>query len=806
MTVFMGPSPQTAEISSQFSDELRTEEMFDDSLTGHIRRAWELARNAKLPITERLLRCERQRRGVYDPDRAQEIQMTGGSDIFMMITDIKCRAAQSWIKDVMANVPGRPFDLEPAKDPEIPPETAASISDLVRAEATQFLEQGLAIHPETYRVRMREVHQEVMLRVRDEAKAAAKGMANVIEDQFKEGGWEQTFNDFLNDYVTYPTAVIKAPSVKRKKRLTWGPDFTPVVINDYTRAIERVSPYDIYPGPNSIGPQSHYILERHRFHRSDLEEMIGVPGFNSKNLERAIDHYGMHGLRYLENGDQAHNLLEGKYNTYLNHGETIETMEYWGKIRGKVLMDWGMRSSLIEPYKDYEVNAWICGSYIIRCVLNPDPLGRRPYSTASWGTIPHAFWGTALPEIMRDVQIMCNASARSLANNMSVASGPQVEVVIDRLPDGEDLTAIYPWKIWQTTTDRTGGGQPAVKFFQPQMNAAELMGIYQAFSKQADEITGIPNYVYGSTQVGGAGRTASGLSMLMDNASKGIKMAVIAIDQIIGNIVDRYYAHNMIYHPDPYIKGDFKIVSRGAMGLIAKEQVMAKRAEFLQSTANPIDMEIIGLPGRAGILREVADGLNLNTDKIVPPEEMLKNKGLLSPEMQKMQQEVAQAQEAMQQLQQGIMEREQKLAKLAADNEAEMARVAAMRYQADRRAEADKYRADRMVDAQQIESEAYVKQGEERKEPVEREPQIDIEKILERLQSTNQAPIIINPDNSEIAAAIGEQAKTNAELGDKLAKAQELIAKAIEKTGGKKSTIKITRGPDGSLTGQKTEE
>jgi hypothetical protein len=51
-----------------------------------------------------------------------------------------------------------------------------------------------------------------------------------------------------------------------------------------------------------------------------------------------------------------------------------------------------------------------------------------------------------------------------------------------------------------------------------------------------------------------------------------------------------------------------------------------RRNEFLQVTANPIDMQITGVEGRAEVLRSVASGLDLNTDKIVPPEEDLQQK------------------------------------------------------------------------------------------------------------------------------------------------------------------------------------
>jgi hypothetical protein len=233
-----------------------------------------------------------------------------------------------------------------------------------------------------------------------------------------------------------------------------------------------------------------------------------------------------------------------------------------------------------------------------------------------------------LPENMRDVQIMCNASARALANNMGIGSGPQVEVAVDRLADGEDVTQMYPWKIWQTTSDKTGGGQPGVRFFMPEMKAAELMGIYNQFAKQADEVTGIPNYIYGSgSGASGAGRTASGLSMLMDNAAKGIKSAVSTIDDVVVMVVSRFYTHNMIYNPDPYIKGDFKVVAKGAMGLVAKEQIQVRRNEFLNLVlSNQVALQIVGPEGAAYLMRETAMGLQMDVDKLVPSTEMMKFK------------------------------------------------------------------------------------------------------------------------------------------------------------------------------------
>jgi len=601
-------------------------ELLHTDLSRHVSDCWERAKFAKTEIVDRLLRCERQRRGVYDPEKEIEIAKTGGSDIYMRLTDIKCRAAESWIRDVMMSAGRRVFDLDTAEEPEVPPEVSAGIVELVTMEMQEFVQAGGAVHPEAFRARMEEVHDQVMDKLREQAKEAAKRMGDKIEDQLNLGKFDASLQDFINDFVTYPTAVFKGPVVRRKKKLTWGPNFQAVILRDYAKSFERVSPYDAYPSPNASTTHEGFFIQRHRLSRAALQDLRGVPGYSDVAIDQVLERFGDGGFRQWLMGDQERDRLEGKPHARLFTKEVIEALEFWGSVSGKMLLDWGLKPTKkmpIEWNKEYEVTAWQIGPFCIKVSINPDPLGRRPYEIAQWNEVPGSFWGTALPEQMRDVQTMCNAAARSLANNMGVASGPQAEVQVDRLPDGEDVTSMFPWKIWQTTSDRTGGGQPAIRFFQPEMRAAELMSVHQYFMKLADEVTGIPAYLYSGQTGGGAGRTASGLSMLMDNAAKGIKTAIAALDVVVAAMVDRLYVHNMMYDPDPAIKGDFKVIARGAMGLVIKEQLQQRRMEFLQSTANPVDLQIVGLGGRAYVLHEVADSLQMDTSRIVPsPDKM----------------------------------------------------------------------------------------------------------------------------------------------------------------------------------------
>jgi hypothetical protein len=316
---------------------------------------------------------------------------------------------------------------------------------------------------------------------------------------------------------------------------------------------------------------------------------------------------------------------ERKFNTELRPTDMFDALEFWGKVSGKDLRGWGLSAEDVpDDAREYDANVWLVGNYVIKAVLNYDPLGEKPYAKTSFIKTPGSFWGRGIPEIIEDLQNVCNAAARALVNNMAVASGPQVEVNLERIPANEDITQLHPWKIWQVLNDPLGSSAPAVRFNQPADNASTLMAVYERFSRLADDHSGIPSYIYGDTNVQGAGRTASGLSMLMGSAGKGIRQVVMHIDSdVIRPIVHRQFVYNMRYDPDESIKGDAQVVPRGAVNLAVKETVNLRRVEFLNATANQFDIEILGKDGRAAILREIAKGLQMPVDEVVPSREKM---------------------------------------------------------------------------------------------------------------------------------------------------------------------------------------
>lgn len=624
------------------------------SLAGHVRQCWANARDAKRnTVEDRMLKSMRARRGVYDPEKLAQIREMGGSDVYAMLTSVKCRAAASWLRDVLlANGSEKPWTINATPVPELSPSLNTAIIERLTQELLRASEGGMTIEQSEVNKAYGLLRDRAMNEVREQARRMAERMERRMEDQLVEGGFIHALNQFVDDIVTYPAAIIKGPIVRNKKNMTWaaGPNgtYVPKMAVGTVLEWERVSPFNIYPSAEAESVDDGYLIEKHSLSRKDLTEMIGVDGFDDEAIRMVLEQHGRAGLRDWLYDDVGQAEAEGKsaVHTMTNPDHLIDALQFWGFASGQHLIDWGAPAEEVpDPTQEYAVEVWLIGNYVIKAVLNEHPLGKKPYYKACYEEIPGSFWGSAPTDLIRDAQTVVNAAARSLVNNMGLASGPQVVVNVDRLADNEDVTQLFPWRIWQMTSDSvtTASTRPPVEFFQPNSNVRELEGIIRTFMDLADEWSGIPKYLTGDS-VGGAGRTASGLSMLINNAGKSLKQVVANVDNyVLRELLQRLHYWNMMYGDEADLKGDINIVVRGANTLVAKEAAAVRRNEFLQMTGNPIDMQIVGLEGRAEILREVAKNLDMNVDKIVPPKEVMMQKEAQQAQMLQAQAQAEQA-------------------------------------------------------------------------------------------------------------------------------------------------------------------
>lgn len=598
---------------------------------------WELAKTAKQEVEQSMLDAVRARAGRYPAAMEARLAEQGGSSIYMMLFATKARQAKALLNDVLVGSGAeKPWTLSPSPKPDIPPEEVRKILTQAQQDVARLEMAGqdvpVPVIAQALRDARDELENRVMATARDEAKACEKE----LEDVLVEGGFLEAVDEFLDDLTTFKSAFIKRELVMDNV-LEWtrGPDGASVatVATKLKMRFSRVDPFMIYPLPWSRTVNDP-MFERMPLTRGALFALIGVEGYSEDAVRAALDEHGSGGLHNWLQVDVEKAQAENRPADAAHRSETLDALRYWGSVSGKMLKEWGMEG-VTDDAKEYPVEILQVGEHVIKCVLNEDPLARRPYYSDGYSRVPGAFWHNSLYDLVHDTCDMCNSTARALANNLGISSGPQVGVNIDRIAAGEDVSQMFPWKIWQFNNDPMGSSAPPLSFFQPQSNAAELMGVYETFSRMADEYSGVPRYMTGTEGTPGAGRTASGLSMMVGNASKVIKSLVGSLDiRIITPLLRQLFDWKMQHDPEFKYRGDLQIVPRGALSLQVKESANQARMQFLQATGNPVDLQIVGPQGRQVLLREVAKNLNMNPDDIVP--------SMTKMRMQQMEQAMAQ--------------------------------------------------------------------------------------------------------------------------------------------------------------------
>ena len=107
--------------------------------------------------------------------------------------------------------------------------------------------------------------------------------------------------------------------------------------------------------------------------------------------------------------------------------------------------------------------------------------------------------------------------------------------------------------------------------------------------------------------------------MLMQNAGKVMQSVAANIDaDIFTPLLQRQYDTVLLTDESGRLKGDEQIRVRGVVFANQRETERARMLEFLSLTANPMDAQIVGMEGRAELLREVADRIGLDFMNIIP--------------------------------------------------------------------------------------------------------------------------------------------------------------------------------------------
>lgn len=607
-------------------------------LVGYVKARYEVFRNHRNTVsgwTERLLEGLRAYQGQYSASKIVNIRQWGGSEVYARISTQKCRAASSLLRDIYLGN-DRPWAIDPPPEPEVPDEIYQKISAFVQQEAQQAAQTLQSVgqpppSPDDLSQRKEALFSSAEDAARKKAKEQARRSTDKIDEILHEGAFYDALSDLITMIPIFPFVCLKGPIVRMVIELEWPPGGGQPVVKQVPKLFWTApSPFDIYFTPGVSDIKNAEVIEKMRFTRAEINDLLDLPGYYQPGVLAVLDEYGRGGLYdNWDTPDAERAVLENRENPAWNRSGLISCMAYTGNVQGRMLKQYGVNlpPDDSEGLRDYNCEVLCIGSHVIRANLSVSPRKRSPYYITSFDKVPGGVIGNGLTELIGDLQEVANATLRSLVNNLSIASGPQVVIDENRLSPTENGDDMYPWKRWRVRNDpigvNTNNDKGPIWFFQPNSNSGDLLKVLEAIITLADDVSAIPKYLAGQG-AGGAGRTASGLAMLMGNASKILQTVSGNIDRdIFQEALASLEELILLTDTTGVLTGMEKFVVKGVQVAIQRETQRQRQLELLQQTNNPGDLHIMGIKGRGALLRAVSGQVGLAGEELVPPDEVL---------------------------------------------------------------------------------------------------------------------------------------------------------------------------------------
>ncbi len=591
-----------------------------NGLISFVQERYSKSEEARRTDETRWLKAYRNYRGLYGPD--VQFLATEKSRVFVKVTKTKVLAAYGQIIDVLFSNNKFPLSIDPSVLPEgvvdsvhFDPKAAPS------APTIPFGDEGAASIGNDFDL---DKLEEMLGAMKDDLKdlpglkkgpgvtptsitfypamVAAKKMEKKIHDQLDESGASKHLRLSGFEMALFGTGVMKGPFAVNKEYPNWGDDGTYKPTLKTVPEASHVSIWNFYWDPDANNTdECQYIIERHKMSRTQLRALKKRPHFRGNVIDDIIAGGEGYTKKYWEDTLKDYSLNFGV--------DRFEVLEYWGNVDVQLLEE-----NDIEVPEDFDgelqANIWYCNGKIIRLVLNPFKPSKIPYYAVPYELNPYSLAGVGVAENMDDTQTLMNGFMRMAVDNGVLSGNLVFEIDETNLVPGQDMS-VYPGKVF-----RRQGGAPGQALFGTKFPnvSQENLQMFDKARQLADESTGMPSFAHGQTGVSGVGRTASGISMLMNAASGSIKTVIKNVDDyLLAPLGKAFFNFNMQFDFDPEIKGDLEVNARGTESLMANEVRSQRLMQFMQIVANPALMPFAKMPY---IIREIAKSMDLDPDKV----------------------------------------------------------------------------------------------------------------------------------------------------------------------------------------------
>lgn len=544
-------------------------------------------------VEQRWLDDLRQYHGKYDDKKKADIVKAGGSVEFVNITRSKTNTFAARVADMLLPTDDKNWGLQPTPVPEL--EEATKNTAALKDERGQPIvtEQGNPVQA-----------RDVAMGLKKVAESRCTLMEAEIEDQLAESNYNAVQRDVIDDMALYGTGILKGPVLMNSTKRKWrrvGVDSQGVaqyqieVLEKTTPGVERVSPWNFFPDMTVTDVRrGEDVLERHPCTRKDLIDLAKLPGFDQDAIRSLVKSgpgkstlWYLNDLRSISNQEQ------------IDPARTLwEVWEWHGPLDAEQLTAAGVEDVPEDPLLLIEAIVWFCDGQILKAVLNPMDSGDRPYSVCYCEKDDTSIFGYGYPYLLRNPQNVANGAWRMLIDNAGLSVGPQIIVNRKVIEPADGSYALKPRKVWEVTADNVKVDD-AFKAVSIDAHQTELLKLFELAIQQADTETNLPLIAQGIDSPDQPD-SATGLSIFNNNASVVLRRAVKSYDDdITVPTLTRFYDHNMQNNPKEEIKGDWRVIAKGAGVLMEKErlaQALVKAIEIISKDPEAgviVDKEVI---------------------------------------------------------------------------------------------------------------------------------------------------------------------------------------------------------------------
>lgn len=314
-------------------------------------------------------------------------------------------------------------------------------------------------------------------------------------------------------------------------------------------------------------------------------------------------------------------------------GEQIELFEYWGTMPAEEASELGIE--VMSEELEVPVHCVLLGRNsetkdTLLAERNGLPGQTWPFVKDIWEDLGYGSYGRGVFENIQGPQMALNATINSRIDNKASAIQQMLGVDISMLEDPENDLKFKPNWIIRTNGDPN---QAIVPFSVPDITQSAYIEAKE-FERMIEEQSGVTKYVQG-TESFGSNRTAQGISLVFQAANKFLRDITAQFEQnVIAKTCKLTYQMMLQFMPDeflimvtenpllpqykqvqlPNLAADVDFVASGIQGLAMKEMAQSQLIEFLQVTANPMDMQYVNRPL---LLRKIYEGFGFKDADMV---------------------------------------------------------------------------------------------------------------------------------------------------------------------------------------------